>query len=243
VLESPGGGWLPLCMAVDLPPFNDNRVRQAMRLIVDRAGILQQVLSNHGSVANDLFGRFDIAYDGDLPQRTQDLTQAKSLLQQAGIKSVDLHTTDGAAGMVDSASVFAEQAKGAGLTVNVHNDPNYYGTQYLKLPFSVDFWGTRPYLPQVSNSMLPKSPYNETHWNNPQYISLYNQALAASDTTKRVELIHEMQKMEYDTGGYIIPFFNNLVDGYSSKLQGFQVTKATQNLDSFGHGYRTIWFS
>jgi peptide/nickel transport system substrate-binding protein len=243
ILDSPGGGWLPLCMAVDLPPFNDNRVREAMRYIVDRPAILEQVLSGHGAVANDLFARFDVAYDHSLPQRTQDLGKAKSLLSAAGVKSVDLHTTDGAAGMVDSANVFAEQAKGAGLTVNVHNDPNYYGNQYLKLPFSVDFWGTRPYLPQVSNSMLPKSPYNETHWNNPQYISLYKQALAASDPSKRIELIHEMQTMEYNTGGYIIPFFNNLVDGYSSRIKGFQVTKATQNLDSFAHGYRTIWFS
>jgi len=31
VLISETGGWLPLCMAVDMPPFNDNRVRQAMR--------------------------------------------------------------------------------------------------------------------------------------------------------------------------------------------------------------------
>jgi peptide/nickel transport system substrate-binding protein len=52
-----------------------------------------------------------------------------------------------------------------------------------------------------------------------------------------------MQKLEYDEGGYIIPFFNNLVDSYSSKVQGFQVTRGTLNLDSFGHGYRTIWFA
>jgi peptide/nickel transport system substrate-binding protein len=246
ILDSPGGGWLPMCMAVDMPPFDNNDVREAMRLIVDRQAILEQTLSGHGSVANDLFGRFDVAYDSDLPQREQDLDKAKSLLSGAGVKSVDLHTTNGAAGMVDQANVFAQQATGAGITVNVHNDPGYYGDQYLKLPFSVDFWGTRPYLPQVSNSMLPKSPYNETHWDKlpqyPQYESLYKQAVAASDQGKRVELIHEMQKMEYDMGGYIIAFFNNLVDGYSSKVQGFQVTKATQNLDSFGHGFRTIWF-
>ena len=35
ILVTQGGGWLPLCMAIDMPPFDDNRVRQAMRLIVD----------------------------------------------------------------------------------------------------------------------------------------------------------------------------------------------------------------
>jgi hypothetical protein len=52
-----------------------------------------------------------------------------------------------------------------------------------------------------------------------------------------------MQQYEYDLGGYIIPFFGNLIDGYSSKVQGLVPSKGTLNLDSFGHGFRTIWFA
>ena len=52
-----------------------------------------------------------------------------------------------------------------------------------------------------------------------------------------------MQTIEYNYGGYVIPFFNNLVDSYSNKVSGFVPGKSTQNLDSFGHGYRTIWFN
>jgi peptide/nickel transport system substrate-binding protein len=250
ILVSQGGGWLPLCMAVDMDPFTDNRVRQAMRLIVDRKAMLEQVLSGYGRVANDLYSPFDACFDSSLAQREQDIEQAKSLLKQAGKDgmTVDLHTTNGAAGMVDSATIFASQAKAAGITVNVHNDPNYYGNQYLKLAFSVDFWGTRNYLPQVANGSLPTAPYNETHWppkSGPgsNFISLYKQALAEVDEAKRCDIVHEMQSLEYNYGGYIIPFFNNLVDAYSSKVAGFKVSKATLNLDTFGHGYRTIWFT
>jgi peptide/nickel transport system substrate-binding protein len=250
ILEGQGGGWLPLCMAVDMAPFDDVRVRQAMRLIVDRNAMLEQVLSGHGRVANDLYSPFDPAYDTTLPQREPDPEQAKSLLKAAGHEglTVDLHTTDGAAGMVDSANVFATQAKTAGVTVNVHNDPNYYGSQYLKLAFSVDFWGTRNYLPQVANGSIPTAPYNECHWppksgNGSDYVSLYQQALAEVDPTKRADIIHTMQSEEYNYGGYIIPFFNNLVDAYSSKVQGFEQNRGTLNLDSFGHGYRTIYFT
>jgi peptide/nickel transport system substrate-binding protein len=250
ILVSQGGGWLPLCMAVDMDPFTDNRVRQAMRLIVDRKAMLEQVLSGYGRVANDLYSPFDACFDSSLAQREQDIEQAKSLLKQAGKDgmTVDLHTTNGAAGMVDSATIFASQAKAAGITVNVHNDPNYYGNQYLKLAFSVDFWGTRNYLPQVANGSLPTAPYNETHWppkSGPgsNFISLYKQALAEVDEAKRCDIVHEMQGLEYNYGGYVIPFFNNLVDAYSSKVAGFKVSKATLNLDTFGHGYRTIWFA
>jgi peptide/nickel transport system substrate-binding protein len=250
ILISQGGGWLPLCMAVDMEPFTDNRVRQAMRLIVDRKAMLEQVLSGYGRVANDLYSPFDACFDSSLAQREQDIEKAKSLLKQAGKDgmTVDLHTTNGAAGMVDSATIFASQAKAAGITVNVHNDPNYYGDQYLKLAFSVDFWGTRNYLPQVANGSIPGAPYNETHWppkSGPgsNFVDLYHQALAEVDESKRCDIVHEMQSLEYNYGGYVIPFFNNLVDAYSSKVAGFKVSKATLNLDTFGHGYRTIWFT
>ena len=56
--------------------------------------------------------------------------------------------------MVELASVFASQAKAAGVNVTVKNDPNYYGDSYLKLAFSVDFWGTRGYLNQVQQGSL-----------------------------------------------------------------------------------------
>ena len=247
ILESPGGGWLPLCMAVDMPPFDNVNVRKAMRLLVDRPAMLAQVLSGHGRVANDLYAPFDADYDKALPQRHQDIDQAKALLKAAGMENltVDLHTTDGAAGMVDSANIFAAQAKAAGVTINVKNDPNYYGDQYLKLAFSVDFWGTRSYLPQAALGSIQGAAYNETHWGltGSKYLSLYKQAVAAPNLNKRHELVIEMQKMEYNTGGYIIPFFNNLVDAYSSKVVGFKPSKGTLNLDAFGHGYRTISFA
>ena len=46
----------------------------------------------------------------------------------------------------------------------------------------------------------------------------------------------------YNAGGYIIPFFGGLIDGYTAKVKGLKPSKGTLNLDSFGHGYRTIWF-
>jgi peptide/nickel transport system substrate-binding protein len=250
ILNSKTGGWIPICMAIDMPPFDDVRVRQAMRLIVDRKGMIDQILSGYGFEGNDLYAPFDAGYASDLPQREQDIDQAKSLLKAAGAEglTVDLHTTNGAANMVPVATVFATQAKDAGVTINVKNDPNYYGDDYLKLAFSVDFWGTRGYLNQVQQGSLPSSPYNETHWppksgDGSNFGDLYNEALSATDEGKRNDIMHEMQTMEYDMGGYIIPFFNNLIDGYAANVSGFQPSKGTLNLASFGHGFRTIWFN
>ncbi len=90
VLNSAGGGWLTISMAVDQEPFTDVRVRQAMRLIVDRDAMVEQVLAGYGRVANDLYSPLDADYIGnDLPQRTRDIEGAKKLLADAGTEQSD----------------------------------------------------------------------------------------------------------------------------------------------------------
>jgi peptide/nickel transport system substrate-binding protein len=250
VLESPTAQWTPICMRVDAPPFNDVRVRQAMRLIVNRPQMVAQALAGHGHIGNDLYAPFDEGYDDSLPQRHQDIEQAKSLLKAAGQEhlTVDLQSTNGAIGMNEGAQVFAQQAKAAGVTVNVKilDSGTFYGDQYLKWTFSTDFWGSRNYLSQVAAGSLPSSPYNETHWPDTahkRFLSLYDQARRQADKAKRTALMQEMQKMEYDAGGYIVWGFSNFLDGYSTKLKGLSGgDKGVLPLNGFGHGYRTIWF-
>jgi peptide/nickel transport system substrate-binding protein len=250
VLESPSAAWTPLCMRVDAPPFDDVRVRQAMRLIANRPQMVAQALAGHGKIGNDLYAPFDEAYNTALPQRHQDIDKAKSLLKAAGKSdlTVDLQSTNGALGMNEGAQVFAQQAKAAGVNVNVKilDSGAFYGDQYLKWPFSTDFWGSRNYLSQVAAGSLPTSPYNETHWPDSadsKFLSLYKQALGTVDREKRGAIMREMQKMEYDNGGYIVWGFSTLLDGYTTKLKGLKTgDKGVLPLNAFGHGYRTIWF-
>jgi peptide/nickel transport system substrate-binding protein len=230
VLSSPTGAWQPFTMRIDAAPFDDVKVRQAMRLIVDREQMVQQVLSGQGSVANDLYARYDPMYASDLPQRKQDLEQAKSLLKQAGKEglTVELVTSPVFNGIVEAAQVFAEQAKGAGVNVKVRkvDTGTFYGDNYLKWPFAQDFWASRVYLAQVAQGDLPNSPFNETHWGKGKFESLINQARGTVDEAKRKEILHEAQQMQYEQGGYIIPYFSNIIDAYSAKIGGFVPAKS-----------------
>jgi peptide/nickel transport system substrate-binding protein len=229
VLSSETGAWQPFTMRVDQAPFDDVRVRQAFRLIVDREQMVQQVLSGQGSVANDLYARYDPAYASDLPQRQQDLEQAKSLLKQAGREglSVELVTAPVFQGIVEAAQVFVQQAKGAGVNVKLRkvDSGTFYGDNYLSWTFAQDFWASRAYLSQVAQGDLPESPYNETHWKDPKFIDLIQQARAEVDDAKRADILHEAQTMQYEQGGYIIPYFSNIIDAYSAKLGGFVEAK------------------
>ena len=68
-LISQSGAWQPFTMRVDVAPFSDVRVRQAMRLIVNRQQMIEQALLGQGRVANDLYAPYDPAYNSSLAQR------------------------------------------------------------------------------------------------------------------------------------------------------------------------------
>jgi peptide/nickel transport system substrate-binding protein len=177
-----------------------------MRLIVDREQMVGQALNGQGRIANDLYAPFDIAYAKDLPQRQQDLPQAMYLLKQAGHEGlqIELVTSSGiGAGAVEAARLFAKQARGAGVDIRVREVDGgvFYGPNYLQWPFALDYWFTRGYIPQVYQGSQPDSPYNECHWNDARFSGLVHQACGELDVTRRIQLLREAQKIEYDSGG------------------------------------------
>lgn len=231
------GLFNPITMQVDTPPFNDVRVRQAMRLIANRPQLIDASLGGYGQVCNDLFAIYDPAYDHAIPQRQQDLEQAKSLLKAAGQSDLQVTLVTGAVanGFVEGATVFAQQATAAGIKVAVQNLPTstFYGQTYLHRAFSQDTWTGVPYLTQVAQSMLKDSPYNDTHWYDEHYASLYRQAEAEADTAKRYDIIHEMQKMEWNEGGYLGYAFFGVVDAHSKKVHGLVPAKTGWSLGNY----------
>lgn len=248
-VNAAGGSWLDFVMAVDQEPFTDVRVRQAFRLMVDRPAMVEQVLAGYGSIANDLFSPLDANYAKELPQRVQDLPAAMALLAEAGQSDlvIDLFTTPDTAALVDMCHLFAEQAKGAGVTVNVQvlDSGTYWGDEYLKRTFAVDYWGTRNFLPQVAASSLPTAPYPGDHWppEGSTFIADYNAALAETDEVARKVITDKMQLELYEEGGLIIPFFQNLLDGYNTRVHGLVARANTLNLDHYGRGFKNLYFA
>ena len=66
---SPTAAWNPITMRVDTAPFNDVRVRQAIRLVMDRKQAVQTALFGQGVPASDYYGRFDPVCRHEPPAR------------------------------------------------------------------------------------------------------------------------------------------------------------------------------
>jgi peptide/nickel transport system substrate-binding protein len=237
------GSITPFTMRVDQPPFNDVRVRQALRLLVDRPQLIDSALDGYGVVASDVFSPYDPDFASDL-RREQDIPQAKALLKAAGHENltVTLVTSPAATGMVAMATVLKEQASAAGVTINLNNVPTstFFGKNYLSWTFSQDFYSYNPYLMQVSTSMLPTSPFNETHTNSPTLNRLYAAANSTLQASVRREIEHEMQTFDFTEGGYIIPAFIDSLDAYSTKITGYSASATGVPLSNFD--FEKWWF-
>jgi peptide/nickel transport system substrate-binding protein len=234
LLVSEGAGWGGFVMNCATGPFTDVRVRQAMRLIVDRPAMVQQVLAGYGRPGNDIYSPADPAkIDDSIPQREQNLDEAKSLLRAAGHADlkIELTTAPIRTGAVEMCTVLAEQAKAAGVTITVRPmDVNAFHQGVRTYPFTVTTANTlgSSFIRFSLSSTMSTGAYNQAGFSDPEFDGLVNQAVAERDEGKRSELIHQAQRIFHDRGGYIVWGFANFLDGLSSKVDGINPHTVTQ---------------
>lgn len=227
-LISKDAHWIPFVMATKRPPFTDVRVRQAFRLMVDRPAMVKKALSGYGFVGNDLICPFDPLYAKSLPQREQDIDKAKFLLKQAGMEGLKttLETSAITAGAVEAATLFASQAKQAGVQITLHTTTpdDYFASTgpWQNTPFFQDENGDYNIDQGYALFFTTQGPYNETQWSVPGWDAKIAQANATLDIKKRRELWYEIQKTQYLDGGMMIPFFADFLDAYSTKVHGLK---------------------
>jgi peptide/nickel transport system substrate-binding protein len=226
VNNTPSAQWTAMAMLTTGDPFKDPRVRQAMRLLIDREQIKQNIFLGYAEAVSDVFGRFEPWYP-DVPLRQYDPEKAKSLLKAAGQEklAIALHTGQLGAGHPDMDTLFAEQARKGGTTVRAVSHPvdQYFAQFYEKVPFFATYWSGNGYVLDAGRIYRAGAGYNETQWDDAQWASLYDQALAETDRTKASDLLRESQMVAYDHGPYIIPVSQNYLDGYNaSKFAGIR---------------------
>jgi len=222
IFNIPSAGAITMPMHCDTAPFDNVDVRNALKLAMNRDEIIEKIAFGAASKGNDFHHSPAQPYwPDDIPQREYDPDEARALLKKAGAEglTVNLSTADSVyAGAVDMAVLYAEQAKAAGITVNVVREPNdgYYSDVWLVKPFTLVSWGARP-TPDVMYTLAYKSDaaWNESRWQNERFNELLLQAKAELDDTRRAEMYREMALLARNDGGTIIPFFNNFV--YASR--------------------------
>lgn len=222
-------GWHSFDMNLDKPPFDDARVRQAFRLLVDRRELVERALQGYGRVANDLYAPHDPTYNHEIPQRERDLEQARALLKRAGVagSTVELTTTPGLS--ASGALIFERQAAAAGINVKVTlvDAATFTGPRRDSWTLSTGGIPARGFLASGIHVDAPIAIANKTHFRDARFGELFTQALAQPAVAARATLVHEAQRIQHERGGLIIWGFADILDAVSRQVGGIE-PEATQ---------------
>ncbi|MGW4113710.1 ABC transporter substrate-binding protein [Actinosynnema sp. NPDC004786] len=230
VHRAPNSAVQAFAMKLDRPPFDDRDLREALFLLADRPQLVESVLAGSGQVGNDLFGKGYQHYADDLPQRERDLDRARFLVKRAGAEglTVKLDTSTAAAGMVEAATVFADQARGSGLTIEVvtGNKDSYWADTLKNGSLSSFRSGAMPIETHIAQRLLSGSGTNVTKWARPEFDALYEKAVSTSDPTARAAAYREMQHSLHAEGGYLMWGFADWIVGAKPNVGGISTAPA-----------------
>jgi peptide/nickel transport system substrate-binding protein len=206
-------------MRLDMEPFEDKRVRQAMALAIDRQAMVDGLFEGKADLGNDSpFAPVFPSTDPSVPQRTQDLEQARQLLQAAGKGdgfTVTLESWQGFE-IPDLAVLVQNAAAEIGVTVELqitddgayYGDFTYGGSRWLDSPFGITDWGHRG-VPNVllSSALGSEGPWNAPHFKNPQFDALLADYVAAFDLDSQRAVAKQIQELLLDETPAIYPYF------------------------------------
>lgn len=225
ILEVTGNQHFTFPMLTGLSPFDNVKVRQALKHSVNRQEMVDKVLQGHGAVGNDNpIGPANQYFASDLPQNDYDPEKAKHLIKEAGLDGlqVDLSASNAAfGGAVDAALLYQASAKGAGIDINVVQEPadGYWSNVWLKKAWCACYWSGRATEDWMFSSAYETGvPWNDTGWENARFQELLLTARAELDSAKRKDQYTEMQMLISKEGGTVIPMYANYVDAHSNKL-------------------------
>ena len=226
-LTAPGGNPMVLNMLNDTPPFDDVRVRQALKLVVDRQAIVDGPLLGIGEPGNDnpVPPSSPVAYQTNV--KVRDISKAKMLLAEAGYPDgidVELYTGPIGVGVVNVAQAYVQMAAEAGIRVKINMMPSsgYWSEVWRKKPFSSSFWAARHPVEALSIGYRKEAKWNDTHWYRDDYDAMLDEANAAIDLDDRAMHLKRAQTLLSEEGGVIVPAFFPSIAAIRNECSGYQ---------------------
>ncbi|MEQ8965342.1 MAG: ABC transporter substrate-binding protein [Azospirillaceae bacterium] len=220
-------------MKVTEPPFDDVRVRKAIRLSMDHARLLELGYQNLGVPGEDHHVSPAHPEYAEIPEPTQDYEQARALLAEAGYEDGLELTIDCVAQPTwepNTCQVIAEMLRPAGidLTVNIMPGGTYW-ERWTTAPFGFTSWTHRPLGTQVlSLAYRCGVPWNESSYCNPDFDALLDQAEATLDVEERREIMADLEAMLQDDSVIIQPYWRSVFTASGANVNGFSVHPAEE---------------
>ena len=235
--EVPTGDGPALRFRVDQKPFDDPRVRLALKLAVDNAAIAKLALGEMGlGSENHQVSPIHPEYY-ELPPQTQDLDTAKALLTEAGYgDGLEFEVT------VSRSTPFhlilvqgvVEMWKEIGVNAKINLIPGaQYWNVWTQVPCGLTAWAHRPLgIMNIALAYRSGGAWNESGYANPEFDALITQAEGIVDPVERRAVMADIEALLQTDGPMLhtawakkATYFHESVGGFSMHPSQFLFAK------------------
>jgi len=232
LLKAPSDRAVFIAIKVTRPPFNNEKVRQALNYAVDKDAIIKNVMFNS---VNPMDSPFPSSLSGycKVGAYPYDPAKAKQLLSEAGVKDLKI-TLGSPTGRYIQDIQFAQAVSGylrkVGIDANVRTmDWPSYVAAFLQKdgPFDLHVLGWAPgaldgqtQLQMFTSETIPPKGLNSSFYSDPKVDKLAAAAALNLDDKSRNQQLCQIQKDVWQQAPWIFLWSQTLVLAYNSKITG-----------------------
>ena len=223
---------LILRMRVDLEPWDDNRVRSALKMSQDREQILQLSYFGEGALSIDAHVAPIHPEFCEQPIPAYDPEGALALMEEyAAEKGIELPlkvvlSTKNDQNEPEIAQALKEQALPGGFDIELDiTEPDGYWDRWTEVPLGITSWTHRP----LGTMVLPLAyiaeaigAWNETRWADEEFETLLRQAEATLDVEARREIMCQIQTIMQERGPIGNSYWKNVWNITHERFQGIE---------------------
>jgi peptide/nickel transport system substrate-binding protein len=232
-LPSPSGYCNVMRMRADIKPFDDERVRLALKLCQHREKILGLAYYGQGLLGHDthIFPKAAAYCKKPIPK--YDPERAKALLKQAGYPNgvdITMNIPGDVTEIVRFGEILQEDAAQAGFRMKLETMPSsQYWEKWTEVGLGVTAWAHRDSDTQVFNQAYTVDedgkpvPWNESRWVDQEFIGLLKQANGTLDVDQRRKILCKLEDIQMTRGTVGISYFANGWFCVRSNVKGINI--------------------
>jgi peptide/nickel transport system substrate-binding protein len=236
LIAQPAALHRQIWMRCDTGQFAKKEVRQALAYTFNRPALIQGLFKGRAQLGNDhVIWEGYPYFDPSIPQRTQDIAKAKSLLATAGVSNLTAVLHAGQLQEIpDLTALLKSQAAEAGITLNVATESlkTFYGAQWCPAtpkdpPCSgaaelgiVDYGHRATPDVYLNAALKTKGIWNSSQYSSPEFDAAFTafQSSVGVDAQKTAcTAIETILNEDVPVG---VPYFYNYLAGNSNKFKG-----------------------